>query len=97
MKFLTLEDIKLHCRIDGQYEDEVLTLYGEAAEQTLLNYIGSTYDNIITEYGEVPRPIYHAALMLVDVSYTHRSPVSPQSMNIVPYTFDILVKPYIKL
>lgn len=97
MKFLTLADIKSHCRIDGNYEDDILTLYGEAAEQTLFNYIGSTYEEITTEHSGLPRPLYHAALMLVDVSYTHRSPVSPQAMSVVPYTFDILVKPYIKL
>jgi hypothetical protein len=35
--------------------------------------------------------------MLVDVSYQYRSPVSAQNMSIVPYTFDLLVKPYVKL
>jgi hypothetical protein len=48
-------------------------------------------------YGRIPAPLIHASLMLVDVSYQHRSPVSPQNMSIVPYTFDILVKPYMRL
>lgn len=97
MKFLTLEYIEQHSRIDTSCETDILTLYGEAAEATLLNYVGMTYAEITEKYGEMPTPLVQAALMLVDVSYQHRSPVSPQNMSIVPYTFDILVKPYIKL
>ena len=98
MKFLTLDYIKQHSRIDCCCEDNVLDLYGNAAEETLLNYIGMSDDELITaNKGEVPMPIVQAALMLVDVSYQHRSPVSQQSMSIVPYTFDLLVKPYVKL
>jgi len=97
MKFLTLDYIKQHSRIDYDCEAEILDIYGSAAEETLLNYIGMTYDELITKYTKVPTPLVQAALMLVDVSYTHRSPVSPQNMSIVPYTFDILIKPYIKL
>ena len=31
MKYLTLKDIKAHCRIDIDAEDSLLELYGEAA------------------------------------------------------------------
>lgn len=97
MKFLTLDYIRKHSRIDYDCENEILNLYGSSAEDTLLNYIGMTYDEVKTKYGEVPAPLVQAALMLVDVSYQHRSPVSSQNMSIVPYTFDIMIKPYIKL
>lgn len=97
MKFLTLELIKKHLRIDGAIEDDLLDLYGEAAEETLLNHIGATYEELTKTTGEMPKALVQAALMLVDVSYQHRSPISSQSISIVPYTFDILVKPYVKL
>ena len=97
MKFLTLDYIRKHSRIEYHCEDDLLELYGEASEATLLNYIGMTYEEIIGEDGKVPAPLMQAALMLVDVSYQFRSPVSSQNMSIVPYTFDILVKPYVKL
>ena len=45
----------------------------------------------------MPDALVHAALMLVDTSYQFRSPVSAQNMSVVPYTFDLLVKPYVKL
>ena len=97
MKFITLDDIKQHCRIDSSCEANVLNLYGEAAEATLLNYIGMSYDELVTEYKGVPAPIKQAALMLVDTSYQYRSPINPSSISLVPYTFDLLVRPYVKL
>lgn len=47
--------------------------------------------------GEFPVPLIQASLMLVDNSYTQRSPASAQNLYSVPYTFDVLVKPYMKL
>lgn len=97
MKWLTLESIKQHSRIDYDCEDSILQLYAEAAEDTVLNVCNTTYDDMMKKYGEIPAPIQQAALMLVDLSYTQRSPVSSQNMYAVPYTFDLLVKPYMIL
>ena len=97
MKWLKIDYIKQHSRIDFDCEDELLELYGAAAEDSVLNLCSRTYDDLIDTYGEVPPALYQASLMLVDVSYTHRSPVSPQNMSIVPYSFELLVKPYVKL
>lgn len=99
MKWLTLSKIKQQCRIDPDFteEDTLLEMYGESAEEVLLNHLNRSYENLMEVYGHIPAPLIHASLMLVDVSYQHRSPVSPQNMSIVPYTFDILVKPYMRL
>ena len=47
MKYLTLELIKSHVRIDGNYEDALLQLYGESAEETVMIYLnrGKTVDD----------------------------------------------------
>lgn len=104
MKFLTLQNIKAHSRIDYDCEDSLLELYGEAAETTLAGYLGYVdnhnhpdVDAMLADFDNLPKPLYQAALMLVDVSYQHRNPVSSQNMSVVPYTFDILVKPYVIL
>ena len=97
MRWLTLTYIKAHSRIDFTTDDDLLTLYGDAAEDMVLNVCNRSYENVINEWGEVPKPLYQAALMLVEVSYTQRSPVSQQNMYNVAYTFDFLVKPYMKL
>ena len=99
MKWLTLSRIKQQLRIEDDVhdEDELLEMYGESAEEVLLNYLNRTFDDVVEIYGRMPAPLVHASLMLVDTSYQYRSPVSTQSMSLVPYTFDILVKPYMRL
>ena len=97
MRWVTLEYVKKHSRIDYSAEDELLDLYCQSAEETVLSIIGRTYDEVVEQYGEMPKALVQAGLMLVDVSYLQRSPVSVTSMYAVPYTFDMLVKPYMRL
>jgi hypothetical protein len=99
MKWLTLEKIKAQLRIEPDFHDEdtILEVYGESAETTLLNYLNRPYADIIGSYGSMPVPLVQASLMLVDTSYQHRSPISVTNISQVPYTFDLLVKPYMRL
>lgn len=97
MKYLTIDYIKAHCRIDFDCEDAELELYGQGAEDTILYLCNRTFENLIGTYGEVPASIIHVTLELVCNSYEHRSPASPQNLSAVPYNFDLLVKEYIVL
>ena len=99
MKWTEIDDIKAQLRIEPDFkaEDDLLEMYGESAEETVLAHLNRTYEDIIEVYGKVPAPIKHATLMLCDVSYQYRSPISPTNISMVPYTFDILVKPYMRL
>ena len=97
MKWLTIDWIKQHSRIDFDCEDELLELYGEAAEDMVLNTCNRTITDIYEQYGMVPKAVVQAGLMLVAQSYQHREPASPQNLYIVPYAFDLLLKPYMRL
>ena len=105
MKWLEIDYIKQHSRIDYDCEDALLELYADSAEEMVLNTLGRTYEDLLENFGidqpdgskHVPAAIVQASLMLVDSSYTNRSPISPTNMYQVPYTFDFLVKPYMKL
>jgi len=97
MKWLTLKYIKKHSRIDFDCEDDLLDLYGEDAEQTVLNICNRSYEDIMETYGEIPKPLYVAALQLVEVNYNHRSPDSMNNLYAVKYSFDMKVKPYMRL
>jgi len=97
MKWLTLKWIKEHSRIDFDCEDDLLDLYGEDAEQTVLNICNRSYEDIMETYGEIPKPLYVAALQLVEVNYNHRSPDSMNNLYAVKYSFDMKVKPYMRL
>ena len=87
MKWLTLEKIKAQLRIDPSFtlEDEILTMYGESAEDSVLDIIRRSYTEVMEKYGTVPTPLVHASLMLVDLSYKERGPVSSQNLYQVPY------------
>ena len=100
MKWLTIDWIAAHSRLDigtTERERDILELSGDSAEQMVLNITNRTYEDIIECYGEVPKPLFHAALMLVETSYDNRSPISSQQTNLIPMGFDMAVKPYIKL
>ena len=97
MDWLTIELIKKQLRIDGNEEDDLLVMYGQSAEATVLELCGLTYAELVEKYGAVPTNLTHASLLLVEVSYKERGAVSLQNLSVVPYSFDLLVKPYVKL
>ena len=100
MKYLTFEQIKAQLRLDDEQateEHDLLELYGEAAEDMVLNTCNRTITEIFEQYGMVPKALVQAGLMLVAQSYHHREPASPQNLYTVPYAYDLLLKPYIKL
>lgn len=99
MNILTLDLIKQQCRIEPEMteEDSLLELYGNAAEETVLNYCNRTLESLYEEYGSIPPAITQGALLLVANSYKNREPASITNLYLVPYTFDALVKPYMIL
>ena len=100
MKFLTFEQIQAQLRLDDAQateEHNLLELYGEAAEDMVLNTLNRTITDIFEQYGMVPKALVQAGLMLVAQSYQHREPASPQNISAVPYAFDLLLKPYMRL
>ena len=99
MKWLTLTLIKQQVRVLHTYEDELLTLYGETAEETILEWTGRTYAELVEMGGGTfPKKLVQASLMLCDLSYNYHSPVTMAKLNVVPYgNLDVLVKPFMKL
>lgn len=101
MEFLTFDQIKAQLRLDdtqAEAERTLLEMYGTAAEELVLDLIRRTKEELLEEYdGEMPKRIIQAALIIVAQSYQHREVTSPQNMSIVPYTFDLLIKPFMRL
>ena len=100
MKFLTFDQIKAQLRLDDAQateEHDLLEMYGESAEDAVLSLIRRNMANLVETYGQVPKQIAQAALMLTAISYQHREPASQQNMYAVPYAFDLLIKSYVRL
>lgn len=98
LKIITLSQIKANARIEGDSEDELLTLLGAAAEETVLNLIERDVDSLKEEFDDnIPAPIVQACLMYTNHLYEHRGIVNPTALYNVPYSIDAMLKPYIRL
>ena len=103
MKWLTLTLIKQQLRLEQDYHDEdaLLDLYGGSAENTILQCTNRTVDELKAmnpdDTDAIPADIMEASLMLVTVSYRYRTPIDMQNLSIVPYTFDLKIKNYVRL
>ena len=99
MKYLTFDQIKAQLRLDdtqAEQERTIITTHAEAAEDAVLNVCNRTITDVFEIYGQIPSGLVVAALLLTDDMYNHRGTISPTSVYHLP-TFDINVKPYIKL
>ena len=98
MKWLTLTRIKQQCRIEQEFtdEDEILELYGESAEDAIMEVLNRSYEELYEVYGHIPAPVVHASLMLVASAYKDREKDLVQQVNANP-TFSLLLKPYMRL
>ena len=99
LKWLSIDAIKTHCRIDFDCEDAELVQFGIAAEQAILDLTRRTYENFVDTYGRIPDPIFNATLLLVQSLYNNRDAAettvytSKESM----YGLQFLVKNYMVL
>ncbi len=72
MSIVSLSLAKLHCKIDGNAEDELVSLYIRAAETWFGNYIGKP----LSAFDPLPADLEVAVLDLVAFHYQMRGFVS---------------------
>ena len=97
LKWLTIDAIHDHCRIDSNYEDAELEQYGKAAEQAIINVTRRTFENFIDTYGRIPDDIFVATLELVQDQYDNRNSSDSQQRHSAIYNFEMLVKNYVSI
>ena len=97
LKWLNLDAIHAHCRIDFNCEDAELEQMGITAEQAILDLTRRTYENFIDTYGRIPDPIFNASLLLVQNLYNNRDAADTQKKDASLYGFDLLLKNYMVL
>ncbi len=86
---LNLTLFKQHCNIDTTDDDDILMLYLDAAESTMLSRINRTFESYL------PNDIVLACYMLAAHWYRNREAVSGFEQKPVPYTVEALIAPYI--
>lgn len=101
MNFLTLTDIKAQARVDHNYEDDLLTQYGEAAESKIYKDTGYSYAKLLemsterTGTAAIDPVLKMAGLMLAATWYRHRENVENTQMYAVPYAYEALISDYV--
>jgi hypothetical protein len=97
MDFLTLDLIKMHCRIECYSKDpdkqrkidDTIKKCANLAEGIVYEHIGKNYFAIMKEYGEIPISILQAALIATADLIFERYPEENCA-------FKMLLKPYKK-
>ena len=97
LRWLTIEAIHTHCRIDFNCEDAELEQMGIAAEQAILDLTRRTYENFIDTYGRIPDPIFNATLLLVQSLYKNRDAEEQRDSKEIAFGFAFMVKNYMYL
>lgn len=86
---LTLDEAKLHCRIDHDDENALLGALIATATTAVADYMNATEPVDST----APAPVKSAALLLVGTLYEHRESVSDRPFTKNP-AFEALLNPY---
>lgn len=94
--YITTEDVKKQINVDFSDDDEYIGQLIEAAEQSVSNYINSPLLEH-TENGVLAAPLRQAILLIAANLYENREPVSYAKAVTVPFAFNYLVLPYVKL
>jgi hypothetical protein len=97
LKWLNLDAIHEHCRLDFNGEDAELLQFGKAAEQAILDLTRRTYENFIDTYGRIPDPIFNASLLLVQSLYKNRDAEDQRDSKEIAFGFSFMVKNYMVL
>lgn len=95
-QIITLEEVKMNSRIDGQDEDVLIGIMIAEAEELICRLTNRTIESFIEEFGEFPAPIRSAALMYVDYRYNHRGS-DPEDVQRSLKSFGVVIRNYKKL
>lgn len=97
LKWLTLDAIHQHCRIDFNCEDAELLQMGMAAEQSILDLTRRTFANILDTYGRIPDPLFNASLLMVQSLYKNRDAEEQRDSKQIAFGLEYMVKNYMCL
>ncbi|AKE12887.1 head-tail connector protein [Serratia liquefaciens] len=89
-ELISLEETKLHCRIDGDYEDSLIQGYISAALEVCQKHIGKRFDDGLT----FTPAIKIGCLMYVSQLYEYRTMISDVEAKEIPLAISALWSVY---
>ncbi len=90
MALVTLQEMKQHLRILHNFDDAMIQIYLDSAEQHIQNFLGDDY----AKTAATPAPVKAAVLLLGADLYQNRTMQADQALN-NNRAFDLLLNPYI--
>ena len=99
MSIVTLEEAKLHLRVDGSDDDADITIKLEAAEESAVNFLNRPIPWKGTDGMDVPVPasVKAAILLLLGDLYANREGAIVGTIHTVNPTVERLLWPYRKV
>lgn len=96
LRYLTLDNILMHCRLDEGTEDDYIIGLGETAERMVEDYTNRTLEDLAGEAGVLPRPVEHACYLIIADLYRNREATS-SVQQYGGYALPAMLKHYKKL
>lgn len=87
----TLDDLKLHLRVDHDEEDDIITMYLDSATAAAANFLN--VETLDLDDPLLPAPIKAAVFLAVGDLYANREAVGTQPYSQNP-TYERLLNPY---
>ncbi|CDG18785.1 head-tail connector protein [Xenorhabdus doucetiae] len=87
---ISLDEIKLHCRIDGDYDDVILAVYADAALEACQQHIGKRFDEGLA----FTPAIKVGCLLYIGLLYENREMATDLELKEVPFTIKSLWSVY---
>jgi hypothetical protein len=96
---VTLEELKKQMNVEFDDDNGYIEELGKVAIAHVFHSTRRSREELaaMADGEAFPRPLRLAALQLAAHWYRLREPVASASQNVVPYTYECLVKPFIKL
>ena len=93
---IDLETIKKHLNLDAEYTDDdtYLVQLENVAETLVEKHIDKTFEDIISEEGEIPQPLLHTILLFIANLYDNRESVGYTQVNEIPNTLTYILNMY---
>lgn len=102
MSYVTLDQAKAHCNVEGDVTNEMLQLYIDAAEAHVSNYLDRSLDSLLLpveapaepDPATFPKPVLYAILLYVADAVEQRATQIVGTINSELPTAQRLLQPY---
>lgn len=94
---IALSDIKRHCNVDHDEDDNLLEDYIAVAIASVEKSIGAKLSEYVDEEGALPADLKHVLRIMVAKYYEYREGDTRGKSQEVPFALAHLLAPYVKL